>query len=220
VQQRANRPSPVQGPARVKRCGKSAPRRWQHATARQTPPGARPNREAAVTFNGAGSADPRALPGRPLEVRGDADPRGMIALDRTRLTGRLSLRAARGTQRGSPRSDSRTHTRRCTMSQFIGTRRRLITTAGCAGLTLAVAGCGHGKEPEVTANDRARIGARTAARPSPHRPHRCEGRRQLYLTTLSCGRREPPSSVCGGCRGGSGPRSCSENTIPSPVSRA
>jgi hemerythrin-like domain-containing protein len=39
------------------------------------------------------------------------------------------------------------------MSQFIGTRRRLITTAGCAGLTLAVAGCGHGKEPEVTANE-------------------------------------------------------------------
>jgi hypothetical protein len=32
--------------ARVKRCGKSAPRRWQHSTARQTPPGARPNREA------------------------------------------------------------------------------------------------------------------------------------------------------------------------------
>ena len=34
--------------ARVKRCGKSAPRRWQHSTARQTPPGARPNREVAV----------------------------------------------------------------------------------------------------------------------------------------------------------------------------
>ena len=31
---------------RVKWCGKSAPRRWQHSAARQTPPGARPNREA------------------------------------------------------------------------------------------------------------------------------------------------------------------------------
>jgi hypothetical protein len=31
------------------------------------------------------------LPGRLLEVRGDAHPRGMIALDRTRLTGRLPL---------------------------------------------------------------------------------------------------------------------------------
>ena len=31
---------------RVKGCGKSAPRRWQHSAARQTPPGARPNREA------------------------------------------------------------------------------------------------------------------------------------------------------------------------------
>jgi len=29
------------------------------------------------------------LPGRPLEVAGDGDPRGMIVLDRTRLTGRL-----------------------------------------------------------------------------------------------------------------------------------
>src|SRR5262252_1396117 len=39
-------PKSLTGPARVKRCGKSAPRRWQHVTARQTPPGARPNREA------------------------------------------------------------------------------------------------------------------------------------------------------------------------------
>ena len=70
------------GAVRVKRCGKSAPRRWQHAAARQTPPGARPNR-------GAHDACPHALPGRSLEVRGDAHPRGMTALDRTRLTGRL-----------------------------------------------------------------------------------------------------------------------------------
>jgi len=31
------------------------------------------------------------LPGRPLEVAGDGDSRGMIVLDRTRLTGRLLL---------------------------------------------------------------------------------------------------------------------------------
>ena len=42
-----------------------------------------------------------------------------------------------------------------------------------------------------------------------------------YLTTLSCGRGRgaAPSSVGVG-RGGSGPRSWSENTMPSPVSRA
>jgi len=39
------------------------------------------------------------------------------------------------------------------MSQFIATRRRLITTAGCAALTLAAAGCGHDGEAEVTANE-------------------------------------------------------------------
>ena len=42
---------------------------------------------------------------------------------------------------------------------------------------------------------------------------------QGYLTTLSCGRRLP-SSGGAGLVGGSGPRSCSENTMPSPVSRA
>ena len=31
------------------------------------------------------------LPGRPLEVAGDGDSRGMTVLDRTRLTGRLLL---------------------------------------------------------------------------------------------------------------------------------
>ena len=44
--------------------------------------------------------------------------------------------------------------------------------------------------------------------------------RLRYLTTFSCGRRAPPSSAVVGRVGGSGPRSCSENTIPSPVSRA
>ena len=153
-------PKSLTGPARVKRCGKSAPRRWQHATARYTPPGARPNREAASVRKDGSSADPRALSGRPLEVHGDVDPRGMIALDRTRLTGRLSLYALK---RGTPRGSRRTRT-----SENLAARRR--------------------------AGD--------------------------YLTTFSCGRRGPPSSVCGGPLGGSGPRSCSENTMPSPVSRA
>jgi len=33
---------------RVKRCGKSAPRVWQQALARQTPPGAKPNRGGKI----------------------------------------------------------------------------------------------------------------------------------------------------------------------------
>ncbi len=58
-------------PARVKWCGKSAPRGWQHTAARQTPPGARPNRDV-MTW-------PASRPGRSLEPRGDAWPRGMAA---------------------------------------------------------------------------------------------------------------------------------------------
>ena len=49
--------------------------------ARQTPPGARPNRGVM--------ARPASLPGRLLEPCGDARPRGMAAHDRTRLIGRL-----------------------------------------------------------------------------------------------------------------------------------
>lgn len=41
-----------------------------------------------------------------------------------------------------------------------------------------------------------------------------------YFTTFSCGRRGAPSSAGVGRLGGSGPKSCSENTMPSPVSRA
>src|SRR5688572_19387718 len=80
------------GLARVKGCGKSAPRRWQHSTARQTPPGARPNRESGAHLQGWGAdVGPASFPGRLLEGRGDAAPRGMIASDRTRLTGQLPL---------------------------------------------------------------------------------------------------------------------------------
>jgi hypothetical protein len=81
--------------ARVKRRGKSAPHRWQHSMARQTPPDARPNREAVGLGNKPCSVIPYVLPGRPLEAHGDVGPRGMVALDRTRLTGRLLFPRAR-----------------------------------------------------------------------------------------------------------------------------
>ena len=55
------------GPVRVKWCGKSAPRRWQHSVARQTPPGARPNRKAMPW--------PAGLSGRSHEAAGDGGPR-------------------------------------------------------------------------------------------------------------------------------------------------
>src|SRR5688572_11315664 len=72
--------------ARLKWCGKSAPRRRQRR--RQ----GKPRREQGQIGKHAAKAaarGPRAFPGRPLEVRGDAHPRGMIVLDRTRLIGRL-----------------------------------------------------------------------------------------------------------------------------------
>src|SRR5262245_21009878 len=90
--------------ARVKRCGKSAPRRWQHATARQTPPGARPNRESGAHPRGWGAGvGPAPFPGRLLEGRGDTAPRGMIAPDRTRLTGQLPLFLAFGPKYRNPK---------------------------------------------------------------------------------------------------------------------
>ena len=87
------RSNPSRVPARVKRCGKSAPRRWQHSTAWKTPPGARPNREVAGDRKILLQRGSRVLPGRLLKGCGDAVRRGMIALDRTRLIGRLPLLA-------------------------------------------------------------------------------------------------------------------------------
>jgi len=83
---KCNREQTADGPrkrdqARVKRCGKSAPRTWQQGRRWQTPPGARPNRGALVW--------PALRPGRLLERAGDGTPRGMTVHDRTRLTGRL-----------------------------------------------------------------------------------------------------------------------------------
>ena len=62
--------------ARVKGCGKSAPRRRQRSAARQAPPGAKPNRSDARVKN------PQAFPwasrsGWLLEAPGDGRPRGM-----------------------------------------------------------------------------------------------------------------------------------------------
>jgi len=83
------RRNPTWVTARVKRCGKSAPRRWQHSTAWKTPPGARPNREVVAGRKAWPQRESRVLPGRLLKVCGDTDRRGMIALDRTRLIDRL-----------------------------------------------------------------------------------------------------------------------------------
>ena len=83
-----NREQTADGPpcgaqVRVKRCGKSAPRD------RQRKRHGKPHPEQGQI--GEHQAWPASFPGRLLEVRGDADPRGMIAHDRTRLIGRLPL---------------------------------------------------------------------------------------------------------------------------------
>src|SRR6266853_1679852 len=67
---------------------------------------------------------------------------------------------------------------------------------------------------------RALIARERAAAPRGLKPIRRRRPTRGYLTTFSCGRRTPSSSAVLGRDGGSGPRSCSENTIPSPVSRA
>ena len=71
--------------ARVKRCGKSAPRTWQHGRH------GKPHLEQGQIGKSHGNVQrgSRVLPGRLLEGCGDAAPRGMIALDKTRLTGQL-----------------------------------------------------------------------------------------------------------------------------------
>src|ERR1700733_11020063 len=60
-------------PVRVKRCGKSAPRQWQHRRlgkphVEQGQIGKQPRSQ------GQGSVDSYALPGRPLEALGDGGP--------------------------------------------------------------------------------------------------------------------------------------------------
>jgi hypothetical protein len=77
--------------ARVKRCGKSAPRAWQQA--RHGKPRLEQGQIGghAGRVRPSGTRGPRGPPGRLLEVHGDVHPRGMVAHDRTRLTGRLPL---------------------------------------------------------------------------------------------------------------------------------
>ncbi len=81
----ANRRSPM-APVTVKRCGKSAPAGEATRSARQTPPGARPNREQSRL----GSL---RLPGRLLEAASNRRPRGMTI-------GRRVLLANVGTEPG------------------------------------------------------------------------------------------------------------------------
>src|SRR3546814_3995620 len=62
-------------------CSSDLHREPGNRPARQTPPGARPNRDLMTL--------PASGPGRLLERSGDAAPRGMTVQDRTRLIGRL-----------------------------------------------------------------------------------------------------------------------------------
>src|SRR3546814_19131259 len=62
-------------------CSSDLHREPGNRPARQTPPGARPNRDLMTL--------PASGPGRLLESSGDAAPRGMTVHDRHRLIGRL-----------------------------------------------------------------------------------------------------------------------------------
>jgi len=65
--------------------------RWATKAARQTPPGARPNRDGAPEQSGRAGTGPVIRVGcwrrRATAVREEWSPRGFMALDRTRLTG-------------------------------------------------------------------------------------------------------------------------------------
>src|SRR6185312_6336095 len=79
--------------ARVKRCGKSAPRRWQQR--RHGKPRSEQGQIGKVEEKIL-DAWPTRLPGRLHQACGDASRRGMVVLDRTRLTGRLLLKPLQG----------------------------------------------------------------------------------------------------------------------------
>jgi hypothetical protein len=74
-------------PVRVKWCGKSAPRWWQHQ--RHGKPHLEQDQIGKHAVPLAAHVAHMRLPGRSLELRGDAHPRGMTVQDRTRLNGRL-----------------------------------------------------------------------------------------------------------------------------------
>src|SRR5678816_4602793 len=63
---------------RVKRCGKSAPRQWQHLVARQTPPGARPNRKVATQV--AAGVPPCFRVGRLLSLIHISEPTRLLSI--------------------------------------------------------------------------------------------------------------------------------------------
>ena len=87
--------------ARVKRCGKSAPRGPATGAAWQAPPGARPNRGDATAARPCEVRLRTRRPGWLLEAAGNGRPRGMAvtravrAPYRTRLTGRLATLSVR-----------------------------------------------------------------------------------------------------------------------------
>ena len=74
-------------PVRVKWCGKSAPRGWQHQ--RHGKPHLEQDQIGKRAAQKAATCGPHGLPGRSLEPRGDACARGMTVHDRTRLIDRL-----------------------------------------------------------------------------------------------------------------------------------
>ena len=101
-------------PVRVKWCGKSAPRGWQHQ--RHGKPHLEQDQIGKHAAPVGRTMWPAwGLPGRSLELRGDAHPRGMTVQDRTRLNGRLffSARARGFTGRGA----------RTTVAGFAGRRK-------------------------------------------------------------------------------------------------
>ncbi len=95
------------GPVRVKWCGKSAPRGWQHQ--RHGKPHLEQDQIGKHAAPAAVHVAHMRLPGRSLELRGDAHPRGMTVHDRTRLNGRLFSGAGRAhsTGRRTPPPNSR-----------------------------------------------------------------------------------------------------------------
>ena len=116
-------------PVRVKWCGKSAPRGWQHQ--RHGKPHLEQDQIGKHAAPSAAHVAHMRLPGRSLELRGDAHPRGMTVQDRTRLNGRLFL-PLRGPSTGSrrrPRTRSRPEDDK--IWRFRGSSRHLAPAGVC-----------------------------------------------------------------------------------------
>lgn len=117
--------------------------RGQRRMARQTPPGARPNRGAM------GWLGPH--PGVLLEPCGDAGPRGMVVHDRTRLSGRLRHCCWSNLRRIVTGS--------CVVRRHSGLKpvRRALAVAVCAGVFF-------GRQTLFRSRQRFFLDLRTAAR--------------------------------------------------------